>query len=100
VLSGAANTDAALSDDPIAMSQTYLRLRRLRSRQQRKNVDRRASKGRKLRFQAHEKLAVFMAPMPRVYPQREVPRTDELFKVRLVAATSPSASPSPYPLTL
>jgi protein AATF/BFR2 len=81
-------------EDPIAMSQAYLRIRRLRSRQQRKEVDRRASKGRKLRFQAHEKLAVFMAPLETQYPQRSSTRTDELFKSLLGSKPKTTATGS------
>jgi len=68
-------------DEGVAMSQQWLKLRRLRRREQRKNVDRRASKGRKLRYQPHEKLQVFMAPATaQRYPQRDLVRTTELFK--------------------
>jgi hypothetical protein len=48
-----------LPSDPLAMTQQYLKLKRLQQRKK-KNVDTRASKGRKLRYHTHEKLVGFM----------------------------------------
>lgn len=50
------------SDDPIAMGRQWLELQKLRTKVKKK-VDTKASKGRKLRYQVHQKLANFMAPM-------------------------------------
>jgi hypothetical protein len=48
----------------MAMSRRAIALKALVGRGQKKNVDRRASKGRKLRFHAHEKIVGFAAPVP------------------------------------
>ncbi len=40
-------------------------VRRSQAKKRRKNVERRASKGRKLRYQVMEKLVHFMTPVPR-----------------------------------
>eukprot|EP00002_Diphylleia_rotans_P009586 TRINITY_DN19972_c0_g1_i1.p1 TRINITY_DN19972_c0_g1~~TRINITY_DN19972_c0_g1_i1.p1 ORF type:complete len:545 (+),score=166.36 TRINITY_DN19972_c0_g1_i1:51-1685(+) len=55
------------SSDPIALSRQYLNMMQMKGRN-RKSVDRRASKGRKIRFIVHEKLVSFMAPLNREYP--------------------------------
>ena len=46
------------------MSRRAVALRSLIGRGRKKDVDRKASKGRKLRFQAHDKIVGFTAPEP------------------------------------
>lgn len=63
------------------MSAEYLRIRRLRRRRRnKKHVDRRASKGRKIRYQPHAELAVYLPPQPHYYPDAETFRSEELFR--------------------
>uniref|UniRef100_A0A6B2L380 Uncharacterized protein n=1 Tax=Arcella intermedia TaxID=1963864 RepID=A0A6B2L380_9EUKA len=67
--------------DPIMMSQQFLRLRQLRRRKKKKDhVDQRASKGRKLRYQPHEKLINFMTPIITKYPKHDSLMTQLLYK--------------------
>jgi protein AATF/BFR2 len=51
--------------DPLAMGVHWAKIKELqrRSKKHRANVDRRASKGRRLRYDVHEKLVSFMVPM-------------------------------------
>eukprot|EP00743_Colponemidia_sp_Colp-15_P006833 GILK01007370.1.p1 GENE.GILK01007370.1~~GILK01007370.1.p1 ORF type:complete len:516 (-),score=116.90 GILK01007370.1:144-1691(-) len=63
-------------DSSMDMTRKYLALRKLKSKQPKKLVDRRASKGRKVRYVVHEKLVNFMNPIPRT----EKMSADELFK--------------------
>eukprot|EP00742_Colponemidia_sp_Colp-10_P010992 GILJ01012149.1.p1 GENE.GILJ01012149.1~~GILJ01012149.1.p1 ORF type:complete len:510 (-),score=109.51 GILJ01012149.1:128-1657(-) len=63
-------------DSSMDMTRKYLALRKLKSKQPKKVVDRRASKGRKVRYVVHEKLVNFMNPIPRT----EKMSADELFK--------------------
>ncbi|KAJ1973453.1 rRNA-processing protein bfr2 [Dimargaris xerosporica] len=56
------------TDDPIALGKRWVVLKEQQQRTQQQNrqkhaVDTKASKGRRLRFQVHEKLENFMAPM-------------------------------------
>ncbi|KAF0442182.1 TRAUB-domain-containing protein [Gigaspora margarita] len=50
------------SDDPVALGLRWATLRQ--TKQKKKNVDTKASKGRQLRYQVHEKLQNFMVPIP------------------------------------
>jgi len=59
------------TNDPIEISKAFLKLKRLRQRKKRKNVDRRASKGRKIRYEEHEKLLNYMTSQPNRYPEKE-----------------------------
>lgn len=62
------------------LNQKYLNLRRLQ-RQKRasvKQVDRRASKGRKIKYVVHEKLVSFMPPQ--TYPSQDTAMVTHLFK--------------------
>ncbi|KAI8806838.1 apoptosis-antagonizing transcription factor [Cladochytrium replicatum] len=55
-------------DDPLAISMKWAQLRRAQKRRKKKHgveVDTKASKGRKVRYDVHEKLANFMAPIPK-----------------------------------
>jgi protein AATF/BFR2 len=51
-------------DDPALLSLKYASMKSQRSKKK-KQVDTRASKGRKIRYQVHEKIQNFMAPEPR-----------------------------------
>jgi len=62
------------SNDPVAMSRKWLEGQKSKVKAH-KNVDRRASKGRKIRYQVHEKLVNFMPPVPKEIPQM----AEELF---------------------
>jgi len=78
------------TSDPITMSQQYLRLHQLRKRKRKKaNVDRRASKGRKIRYHVHEKLTTFMAPLVQKYPQQDSLLTQRLFRSMFGATHAP-----------
>ncbi|XP_066515844.1 protein AATF [Hoplias malabaricus] len=55
-------TSAADPNDQVAMGRQWLAIQKLRSKIKKK-VDTRASKGRKVRFHIHSKLANFMAPI-------------------------------------
>ncbi|KAF9362861.1 hypothetical protein BGX34_005371 [Mortierella sp. NVP85] len=50
------------NDDPTAMGMRWAALRQ--TKQSKKQVDTKASKGRRLRYHVHEKLQSFMAPIP------------------------------------
>ncbi|KAI8149031.1 apoptosis antagonizing transcription factor-domain-containing protein, partial [Fennellomyces sp. T-0311] len=52
------------TDDPIAQGMRWAARKAAESKKKKRVVDRRASKGRKLRFDVHEKLQNFMAPIP------------------------------------
>ncbi|KAJ3098044.1 rRNA-processing protein bfr2 [Phlyctochytrium planicorne] len=53
-------------DDPLLLSQKFAHLKLLQQKsKKKKQVDIRASKGRKLRYHVHEKIQNFMAPEPR-----------------------------------
>jgi hypothetical protein len=60
------------------MTRKYLTLRKLRKKRK-KNVDRRASKGRKIKYIIHEKLVNFMAPQPNRYPLAYTETANQLF---------------------
>ncbi|KJE97005.1 hypothetical protein CAOG_007493 [Capsaspora owczarzaki ATCC 30864] len=62
------------TDDTSAMGKQWVEIQKLRAKNKRK-VDTKASKGRKLRFQPHEKLVNFMAPVDRT-TWTEQARTD------------------------
>jgi len=67
--------DTTKTSDPIALGKKWLELKETQTKK-RKDVDRRASKGRKIRYQVHEKLVSFMPPVP----EREAPfMVDDLF---------------------
>ncbi|KAJ3307650.1 hypothetical protein HDU76_004469 [Blyttiomyces sp. JEL0837] len=54
------------NDDPLLMSIKWAELKQMQNRQKKKRqVDTKASKGRKLRYHVHEKIQNFMAPQPR-----------------------------------
>ncbi|KAI9331951.1 apoptosis-antagonizing transcription factor [Obelidium mucronatum] len=54
------------TDDPTLLSMKWAELKTLQSQtKKKKTVDTKASKGRKIRYAVHEKLANFMAPEPR-----------------------------------
>ena len=50
--------------DPVELSRRAIELQKLRS-QNKKNVDTKASKGRKIRFEVHKPMVNFMAPIYR-----------------------------------
>jgi protein AATF/BFR2 len=60
------------------MTRKYLNLRKLRKKRTR-IVDRRASKGRKIKYVIHEKLVNFMAPQPNRYPLAYTETANQLF---------------------
>lgn len=64
--------------DPLVMTQQYLKLKRLQQRKK-KQVDTRASKGRKLRYHTHDKLVGFMTAQPQKYPEFDSPMARALF---------------------
>ncbi|XP_060070017.1 protein AATF-like [Ylistrum balloti] len=55
---------AADTDNPVALSRHWLEIQKLRKKVK-KNVDTKASKGRKTRYEVHKKLINFMAPEDR-----------------------------------
>lgn len=59
-----------LEIDPLAMTQQYLKLKRLQQRKKKRTVDTGASKGRKLRYHTHEKLVGFMVSQVSLRPQQ------------------------------
>jgi len=62
------------------MSQEYLRLQQLQKRKRKKKqVDTKASKGRKIRYHVHDKLLSFMAPVDR-YPNQDSIMSQTLFR--------------------
>jgi protein AATF/BFR2 len=63
------------ASDPVAMGRHWIELSRLRAKAKRK-VDTKASKGRKLRYEVHEKLVNFMAPDPNAHPSTEQAKND------------------------
>eukprot|EP01126_Amoeba_proteus_P055953 TRINITY_DN6978_c0_g1_i1.p1 TRINITY_DN6978_c0_g1~~TRINITY_DN6978_c0_g1_i1.p1 ORF type:complete len:357 (-),score=86.70 TRINITY_DN6978_c0_g1_i1:53-1123(-) len=71
-------TGALHVDDPVGTSQQYLKVRRLIQRKKKRNVERGASKGRKLRYQVHQKLTGFMNSQD-LYPSRDSPFSKALF---------------------
>lgn len=62
-----------------ALKPSPLNLRAVQGPKQRKAVDRRASKGRKLRYHVHEKLVNFMAPVELAAPQYAAQLFSNLF---------------------
>lgn len=58
----------------------------LQGKKRRKQVDRKASKGRKLRFHVHEKLVGFMAPMPATSHQMSQQLFSNLFGAKHIRA--------------
>ncbi|KAI7854972.1 apoptosis antagonizing transcription factor-domain-containing protein [Circinella umbellata] len=52
------------TDDPIAQGMRWAAKKAAESKKKKRAVDRKASKGRKLRFDIHEKIQNFMAPIP------------------------------------
>ena len=49
--------------DPLEISRQWAKLKSMHSKKQKKDVERRASKGRKVRYDVHEKLQNFMVPI-------------------------------------
>lgn len=67
--------DTTKTSDPIALGKKWLELKETQTKK-RKDVDRRASKGRKIRYHVHEKLVSFMPPVP----EKEAPfMVEDLF---------------------
>ncbi|XP_041367848.1 protein AATF-like [Gigantopelta aegis] len=64
-------------NDPVEVSRRWLAVQKLRNRVK-KNVDRKASKGRKIRYEIHNKLVNFMAPVDRTTWSEEA--KNDLFK--------------------
>jgi len=62
------------ANDPISMSRKWLETQKGRTKH-RKKVDKKSSKGRKIRYHVHEKLVNFMPPITKEIPQM----ADELF---------------------
>ncbi|KAL7312565.1 rRNA-processing protein bfr2 [Mucor circinelloides] len=52
------------TDDPMAIGMRWAARKQTEQKKKKKVVDRKASKGRQLRFNVHEKLQNFMAPIP------------------------------------
>jgi protein AATF/BFR2 len=52
------------TDDPMAIGMRWAARKQTEQKKKKKAVDRKASKGRQLRFNVHEKLQNFMAPIP------------------------------------
>ncbi|KAI8365289.1 apoptosis antagonizing transcription factor-domain-containing protein [Radiomyces spectabilis] len=65
------------TEDPIAMGMRWAARKQAEGKKKKKAVDTKASKGRKLRFNVHEKIQNFMAPIPAGTWHEEM--TDELF---------------------
>ena len=70
-------TDAEEEGLLLGNTQAYLKERMLRSKAARPDVDRRASKARKLRYDVHMKLLNFMTPIENI---RILPGRDEMIK--------------------
>ncbi|KAG0164520.1 hypothetical protein DFQ28_005774 [Apophysomyces sp. BC1034] len=64
------------TDDPLAIGTRWAASKKTDSKKK-KSVDQKASKGRKLRFEVHEKIQNFMAPIP--YGAWHDEKTDELY---------------------
>lgn len=81
------------ADDPVAMGRQWLAVQKLRRRNKRA-VDTRASKGRKLRYDPHPKLVDFMAPIDVVdaNPQARMSLLKSLFGRRETEKPPPSHS--------
>ena len=73
------NSKITESDDPTLVGQHYARIKEMQRKlkKQREGVDRKASKGRRLRFEVHDKLRNFMAPVETATWHDEM--TEELF---------------------
>jgi len=68
------------TSDPLEMSQQYLKLQQLHRRKKKKKmVDTRASKGRKIRYNVHDKLVSFMAPRTDYYTNSDSIMAQKLF---------------------
>ncbi|KAJ3112231.1 hypothetical protein HDU96_004768 [Phlyctochytrium bullatum] len=65
------------TDDPVILGMKFAELKKLQTKKKKKVVDLRATKGRKLRFNTHEKILNFMAPEPRGSWHEE--KVEELF---------------------
>jgi len=69
------------ASNPLEMSQQYLRLQQIQKRKRKKKtVDTKASKGRRIRYNVHDKLVSFMAPMPYRYPNQDSILSQALFR--------------------
>ena len=67
------------ADGSIKGDQEWIRRQKARKAKRKKTVDTRASKGRKLRYQVHEKLQNFMVPIPTQRGAWHDEQIDELF---------------------
>jgi len=72
-----AKTSEIDPDDPVALTRQWLATQQLRQKKKKKNVDTKASKGRKVRYHVHPKLVNFMVPIPKFGWTEEM--TNELF---------------------
>ncbi|XP_069133972.1 protein AATF-like isoform X2 [Argopecten irradians] len=80
---------AADTDNPVALSRHWLEIQKMRKKLK-KNVDTKASKGRKTRYEVHKKLINFMAPEDRCSWTDE--SRDDLFKSLFGKRSQPSSS--------
>lgn len=53
------------TNDPTILAQRYAQLKQMQNKKSKKTIDTKASKGRKIRYQVHEKIQNFMTPEPR-----------------------------------
>ncbi|KAJ3274157.1 Sulfate permease 2 [Terramyces sp. JEL0728] len=65
------------TEDPVLLGMRYAQLKQLQNKKSKKNVDTKASKGRKIRYHVQEKIQNFMAPEPRGTWHEEM--VEELF---------------------
>ncbi|KAJ3254420.1 hypothetical protein HK103_007214 [Boothiomyces macroporosus] len=65
------------TEDPVLLGMRYAQLKQLQNKKAKKNVDTKASKGRKIRYHVQEKIQNFMAPEPRGTWHEEM--VEELF---------------------
>ncbi|XP_067394205.1 protein AATF isoform X2 [Emydura macquarii macquarii] len=68
-------------NDQVAMGRQWLAIQKLRSKMKKK-VDRKASKGRKIRYHVHSKLVSFMAPIDHCTMNDDARHTLEMFSNR------------------
>jgi protein AATF/BFR2 len=64
--------------DPVEMSRQWLQVKSATRKMHRADVDRRASKGRKLRYTEHQQLLSFMAPQTARYKQADSVQASQL----------------------
>ncbi|XP_042003374.1 protein BFR2-like isoform X2 [Salvia splendens] len=75
--------------DPSSSEVAFYALKRLQTKK-RKNVDRRASKSRKIRYHVHEKIVNFMAPQPADIPPTAIKLFENLFGLKSQKSASVS----------